>query len=73
MKTELQKTHSALQKEINLLHLFCNMYRESNNARKRQIRQFHNFLNFLLAEKRITKDEIKLFIKNKKQNKNEEG
>lgn len=65
MKTELQKTRSSLQKQINRLECFCNRYRRANDARKIQIQQFNNLIRFLISENRITKDEVSQFIHRK--------
>jgi hypothetical protein len=62
MKTELQKTHSELQRKINALREKCTTYTNACTLRKRQITQFNLLIKKLLTEGRITKQEVHEFI-----------
>lgn len=41
-----------------------------NQARKRHITQFNNFIRKMIQEGRVTKDEVSEFVKNRKENGN---
>ena len=71
MEKEIKMT-STFQKKINRLIKYCTTITESNKLRKIQITQYRNFIQKLLNENRITKEEHSEFIKNKKYNKNEQ-
>ena len=55
-----------MQKQMNRIKDKCLMYQESNDLKKLQIKQFHNLLNKLIDEKRITLDEIGEYIVKKR-------
>jgi len=61
----LSKTHSKLQKKINRLKKEVKEFQSLSLQRRNQIRQFHSLCNYLLTKKKVTKEELKLFIKRK--------
>ena len=63
LKTEVDKLQSSLMKDINRLTKLCNKYNRNTIKRKTQIRMYNKLIDKLLDEKRITKEELKEFIK----------
>lgn len=62
----INKTRSSYQKEINRLNRFCTDYMLSNNIRRYQQAQLGLFIKKLLCENRITKEELMMYVVNKK-------
>ena len=67
-KNEASKISSTLSKDINRLREKCNNYRNMNDDRKYLITQYDKFIKKLIKEDRITKEEIGIFIKKRKEN-----
>ncbi len=67
-----KKNISQLQRDLNRVKETCNKFRKSNDDRKKQITDLSKFLDKLLKEERITKEEIGEFLK-KRRNLKEEG
>lgn len=60
------KVHSTLTKDINRLRRHGNIQRKMNLLRKIQQRDMSKMIDWLLKEKRITKEELKRFLRRKK-------
>ncbi len=58
---------SSYQKDINRLRKKCITLNHINSLRKHQITQFNMLVKKLLDENRITKEEVGVFIKSKKE------
>ncbi len=61
----MNKAISSLQKDINRLRKVCDKFNKSNTLRKYQTTQFNLLIKKLLKEGRISKDEVREFIKSK--------
>lgn len=55
-----------LAKDLNRVTAMCNSYKKSNDQRKYQIKLWGQFIEKLLSEGRITKDELKPYSPRKK-------
>jgi 3-oxoacyl-[acyl-carrier-protein] synthase III len=66
-KLESSKIHSTLTRDINRIRKTTDRQTRMNILRKHQIKLLNNFIQKLIKEKRITKDELKLYMPKKKQ------
>ena len=63
----LAKSCSNMQKQINRVTKSCNNFFNALKIRKFESRQYNQFIDKLIAEGRIQKDEVKSFMKNRKE------
>lgn len=66
-KSESAKIHSHLSKDINRISKIAEVQIRMNILRKHQIRLLNDFLERLLKEKRITKEELKSYMPKRKE------
>ena len=66
IKTESAKISSTLMQDINRIRKACDKQTRMNTLRKHQIKLYNFFLEKLLKEGRITKEELKSFTPKKK-------
>jgi hypothetical protein len=62
----INKSNASFQRKITRLKEKCIAIQKSNDLRKYQISRFHDLLDKLLKEKRITKSEIYEYIVKKR-------
>lgn len=67
LKTESAKIHSNLIKDIKRIRKVAEMQIRMNILRKHQIKLLNNFIEKLIKEKRISKEELKGYMPKKKQ------
>lgn len=60
------KVHSHLSKDINRIRKKCEQLMKMNILRKHQIKLMNEFIEKLLKEGRITKDELKKYMPKKR-------
>jgi len=65
-KTESAKIHSTLMKDINRIRKAAETQTRMNILRKYQIKLLNKFIEKLIKEKRITKEELKKYMPKKK-------
>jgi len=65
-KSESSKIHSALTKDINRIREITETQSRMNILRKHQIKLLEKFLEKLIKEKRIKKEELKPYMPKKK-------
>ena len=61
LETELSKTTSALMKDITRIRRTAEQQARMNTLRKYQTKMLNDFIKKLLAEKRITKEELEQY------------
>ena len=66
LKTSEAKTVSALMKDINRIKKTAENQTKMNILRKHQIKLLNDFLKKLLAKKRISKEELSIYMPRKK-------
>lgn len=66
-KPESSKIHSTLTKDINRIRETADIQTRMNILRKHQINLFNKFIQKLIKEKRITKEELKEYMPKKKE------
>jgi hypothetical protein len=60
---------SEISKDLNIVRKTCALIGKSNRLKKMQQREFSLFGDWLLENKRVTKEEMKKFIHKKEYNK----
>lgn len=65
-KSEAAKISSTLMRDINRIRKACERQTRMNTLRKHQIQLYNDFLDKLLREGRITKDELEEYTPKKK-------
>lgn len=66
LKTESAKIHSSLMKDINRIRKTAETQARMNMLRKHQIKLLNKFIEKLIKDKRITKEELKKYMPRKK-------
>jgi len=66
-KSEIAKISSSLMKDIARIRKTCLSQTRMNTLRKHQIKLLNEFLNKLMKEGRIAKDELKAYMPKKKE------
>jgi len=67
LKSESAKVHSSLMKDINRIRKTAEIQTRMNILRKHQIKLLNNFIEKLIKEKRISKEELNGYMPKKKQ------
>ena len=67
LKTQEAKISSTLMKDINRIRKTADKLSRMNILRKHQIKLLNEFIEKLLKEKRISKEELKPFMPKKKE------
>ena len=67
LKTEPAKIHSSLMKDINRIRKTAETQTKMNILRKHQIKLLNKFIEKLIKEKRISKEELKPYMPKKKE------
>ena len=63
----LSKTSSSFQRKVNNLQKQLREVNVNNRLKKIQLSNFSRFMDYLIKDNRITKEEIKRFLTTKKQ------
>jgi radical SAM superfamily enzyme len=66
LKSESAKIHSSLMKDINRIRKVAEIQTKMNILRKHQIKLLNKFIEKLIKDKRITKEELKKYMPKKK-------
>ncbi len=66
LETREAKINSNLMKDINRIRKTCNTQTKMNILRKHQIKLLNKFIEKLLREERITKEELKEYMPRRK-------